>query len=400
MIDQKKSPVSQRRQAKGITGDIRDYTISVPVQLKRLRKKPDLVRFQGDYYTLDDLLSKLAGDALEAREGGCRGSTPYGDASPAPVEPQTPAKPGPHEEVQFSDRHPANRLPRQYTVDGQTGEMLIGVEVRAEGARLPCRSLETTQPRTPQNLTGPHKKTALALSWNVAGLCEKYGVERVGFLTLTFADHVVDAREASRRFNSLATHVLKSRYLDYIRVLERQKSGRIHYHLLVVLPDDIKTGFDFGAVDQGNYKSANNHLRREWSFWRKTAHLYRFGRTELMPVKGTSDALGQYVGKYIGKHIGQREERDKGVRLVSYSRGARMATSRFTAIDHYSWTEGWRPRVKTFVEQMNRSFLVQFPHRPPMRCLDDLNFYLGPRWAYHWRDHIMSLPPADLSVPF
>jgi hypothetical protein len=70
MIDQKKSPASQRRQADGITGDIRDYTISVPVQLKRLRKKPDLVRFQGDYYTLDDLLSKLAGDALEAREGG------------------------------------------------------------------------------------------------------------------------------------------------------------------------------------------------------------------------------------------------------------------------------------------------------------------------------------------
>ena len=400
MIDQKKSPVSQRRQAKGITGDIRDYTISVPVQLKRLRKKPDLVRFEGDYYTLDGLLSKLAGDALEAREGGCRGSTPYGDASPAPVEPQTPAKPGPPEDVQFSDRHPANSLPRQYTVDGQTGEMLIGVEVRAEGARLPCRFLETTQSRVPQNLSGPHKKTALALSWNVAGLCEKYGVERVGFLTLTFADHVLDAREASRRFNSLASNVLKVRYLDYIRVLERQKSGRIHYHLLVVLPDDIRTGFDFAGVDRKDYTSANKDLRREWAFWRKTAPLYNFGRTELMPVKGSADALGQYVGKYIGKHIGQREERDKGVRLVSYSRGARMATSRFTAIDTYSWKEGWRPRLQTFVNQMNKAFSITHPHRPPMKCMGDLKFYLGPRWAYHWRDHIMSLPPADLSVPF
>ena len=285
-------------------------------------------------------------------------------------------------------------------MDGQTGEMLIEVGACAEGARLPCRSLETTQPKVPQNLTGPHKKTALALSWNVSGLCEKYGVERVGFLTLTFADHVVDAREASRRFNSLATHVLKSRYLDYIRVLERQKSGRIHYHLLVVLPDDIKTGFDFVGIDQGNYKSANNHLRREWAFWRKTAHLYRFGRTELMPIKGSADALGQYVGKYIGKHIGQREERDKGVRLVSYSRGARMATSRFTAIDTFSFKEGWRPRLKTFVDQMNHAFSITHPHRPPIRCIADLKFYLGNRWAYHWRDHIMSLPPADLSVPF
>lgn len=399
MTDKKKSPESQRRQAKGITGDIRDCVVSVPVRLKR-RRSETLLRFQGQYDTPQSLHKRIAAEAEESR--GCRGPAPYGDASHAPAGDQGPFQPGPHVGLEFSARHPANRFPAKYTVDGGTGEIYFGAGGGGgpEGGALPCRSLETTQSRVPQNLTGPHKKTALALSWNVSGLCEKYGVERVGFLTLTFADHVVDAREASRRFNSLATNVLKARYLDYIRVLERQRSGRIHYHLLVVLPDDIKTGFDFGGVAQGNYKSANNHLRREWAFWRKTAPLYRFGRTELMPVKGTADALGQYVGKYIGKHIGHREEADKGVRLVSYSRGARMATSRFTSIDSFSFKEGWRPRLKTFVDQMNHAFSITHPHRPPMRCMADLKFYFGPRWAYHWRDHIMNLPPSDLSVPF
>jgi hypothetical protein len=29
------------------------------------------------------------------------------------------------------------------------------------------------------------------------------------------------------------------------------KSGRIHYHLLVVLAQEIRTGFDFDAVKRG-----------------------------------------------------------------------------------------------------------------------------------------------------
>jgi hypothetical protein len=235
---------------------------------------------------------------------------------------------------------------------------------------------------------------ASALSWNVAHVCQKYGVERVGFLTLTFADHVLCAREASRRYHSLATAVLSKRYAAVVRVLERQKSGRIHYHLLVVLPDDIRTGVDFDAFADRDYRSANNHLRREWAFWRKTAGMYGFGRTELMPIRSDANALGQYVGKYIGKHIGQREERDKGVRLVSYSKDARMATSKFANVDKYS-TE-WRAKVLTF------SRIVQGwkPHAR-IRTMDDLATVLNDkRWSYTWRNFILDLPPSDLSVPF
>ena len=372
MTPENETPASLRRQAEGTTG-AGIAAGSVPGWAQKRRGAP-LVRFRGEYLTPEALagLCTREGDAFRARNDGRReadtgrGST--GDGSP----------------------HPADRFP--YRVDPATGEVIP----------LPCRSLETTQSgqgedrglTTPQGLAGPHRKVASALSWNVAHVCQKFGIERVGFLTLTFADHVLCAREASRRYNSLASNVLAKRYAAVVRVLERQKSGRIHYHLLVVLPDDIRTGADFDAFAKRDYKSANNHLRREWAFWRKTAGNYGFGRTELMPIRSDANALGQYVGKYIGKHIGQREERDKGVRLVSYSKDARIATSKFANVDKYA-TE-WRAKVQTFAR------IVQGwkPHAR-IRGMDDLALALDDkRWAYNWRDFIMALPPADLSVPF
>ncbi len=385
MTAQRETPAPQRRQAEGDTG-VRVARESVPAWAQK-RVGASLVRFRGQYLTPEGLNAQARTEAALGRVVG----TAHGDALTAcldsDVQPGAGGSPIPETAATPS----AERLcwePRELRWDAATGEL------------LPCRSLETTQSRTDGNtLSGAHKKTASALSWNVAHLCEKYGVDRIGFLTLTFADHVLCPKEAQRRFNSLASNVLKTRYLDYIRVLERQKTGRIHYHLLVVLPDDIRTGFKFEGVAKKDYSSANNHLRREWAFWRKTAPFYRFGRTELMPVKGSSAALGQYVGKYIGKHIGARIEQDKGVRLVTYTRGARMATSRHTVIGLHN-TNQWRGKVETFARQMTENFRVSHPHRPAIRSVEDLSFYLGPKWAYHWRDYIFSLPPADLTVPF
>lgn len=388
MTRQRETPASLRRQAEGSTG-VRDTGRSVAPGWARKPRGAALVRFGGEYMTPAALHAQIAAEAAQSRTGG--GGHPR--ANPlAPV--------GSREALQAAllsgerpPLHPADPLPPEtgtFVCDGQTGEV------------LPCRFLETTQPSyrgkggkgQPHGLAGPHRKVAAALAWNVAHLCGQYGIERVGFLTLTFADHVTDVREASRRFNSLATHVLRKRYAAFIRVLERQKSGRIHYHLLVVLPDDIRTGADFAAFEKRDYKTANNHLRREWAFWRHTAPAYRFGRTELLPIRSNGDALGQYVGKYIGKHIGQRHERDKGARLVSYSQGARMATSKHAAVSKYP--NEWRAKVLTF------SRMVQ-AWKPQLRveCLDDIGHALGDkRWSYNWRDFILALPPSDLAVPF
>lgn len=388
MSDQKETPASLRRQAKGTTG-VRCDSDSVAVPgWARKRRGASLLRFRGQYLTREGVEAQAREEAAQARlERGAGGEPPAvtlgnlaGAVSvEAAIQPQTSAL------------HPAERFWRRHREAWEAGDA-------GEAGPLPCRSLETTQPNgagntPPAGLVGPRKKVALALSWNVANMCKKWGLEHVGFLTLTFADHVLDPKEAQRRFNSLATHVLRKRYPAHIAVLERQKSGRIHYHLLVVLPDDIRTGIDFDAIANGDYKTANKALRLEWAFWRKTAPVYGFGRTELLPIKSDADAMGQYVGKYIAKGHACRTEADKGIRLVRYSGGARMATCKFAEL-----TQGpteWRAKVCTFVRQMSAAY----PSRR-IRDMDDLAFHFGKRWAYHWRDFIFQLPPSDLSIPF
>ena len=237
--------------------------------------------------------------------------------------------------------------------------------------------------RLASELSTKLRKSAAGLAWNVEYFCQKYGIEKVGFLTLTFKDHVTDFREAQKRFNSLKTHILKSRYQDYIRVLERQKSGRIHYHLLVALNCDIRTGFDFFAVKDNDYSSANHDIRSEWAFWRRTAPKYRFGRTELMPVRSTSEGIGKYVGKYIGKTLEMRKPEDKGCRLVEYSRGARMASTRFQFVSEGS--AEWRRKLGIFVH-----YIAENTGCEP--SFEGLRWILGVRWSYHWREFIFNLP--------
>jgi hypothetical protein len=183
--------------------------------------------------------------------------------------------------------------------------------------------------------------------------------------------------EAQRRLNSLSTNVIRRRYGQAIRVYERQKSGRIHYHLLVPVGADIRTGFDFSAIEDHDYRSASPALRAEWAFWRRTAKSFGFGRTELLPVLSTSEAVGRYVGKYISKHLGSRQERDVGVRLVSYM-GPRMATVKF------AWASGkgrdWREGLGALIEDLYESKQI---HRPTMEAMC---LRYGKGWAWKWRD--------------
>lgn len=256
------------------------------------------------------------------------------------------------------------------------------------GTPLPCQNSHNsiTGATQPPEFSPSARRTAYALQANVKGFVERHGIERVGFLTLTFADHVLVPKEAQRRQNSLSTNVLRKRYVEHLRVFERQKSGRIHYHLLVALHDDIRTGCDFEAFARGEYRSAPAALRAEWSFWRRTAKEYGFGRTELLPVRSSIEAIGRYVGKYIGKHLTARESRDHGVRLVTYS-CAKVATTRF------AWTspgaQTWRRNLGAFVTMMHECGAIK---RPTTEAMADR---FGPRWAWYWRDSIIGLPVRE-----
>lgn len=257
---------------------------------------------------------------------------------------------------------------------------------RPAPAGLPCLSSNNCTETPLRTLSQQHRKSACALAWNVQALVDRYGIEAVGFLTLTFADPVMCPKAAQQRFHSLATHVLKSRYREYIRVSERQKSGRLHYHLLVVMPDgiDIRTGCDFDAFARGVYRSAPPALRAEWTAWRVTAPRYRFGRTELLPVRSTSEGIARYVGKYISKGVANRNSMDHGARLVEYSRGARIANTKFAWAT--SGATAWRNKVALFAR------IVVFQQGIEPVTYDDLSVLLGRDWAYRHRDFIAALP--------
>ena len=234
-------------------------------------------------------------------------------------------------------------------------------------------------------LSTQQRKSAFVLRESVQQLADKHGLEFLGFLTLTFRQHITCPKEAQRRLNSLLTHVIKPRYREYVGVMERQKSGRIHYHLLILCEHDIRTGFDFEAVARHDYTSASTELRREWAYWRATAPKYGFGRTELLPVKSSIEAISKYVGKYISKHMEVRKNEDKGVRLVRYSRGARAGTTRFQF--QSAGSIEWRRKLKLFAGIVQATH----PHRE-ITQLSDLSRVLGKRWAYHHRDYILNLP--------
>jgi hypothetical protein len=255
---------------------------------------------------------------------------------------------------------------------------------------LPCLNSNNSDnaEASPWNLlTGSHRKVAFCLQGEILALVEDFGIEHLGFLTLTFADHVVDIREASRRFNNLNRRVLKARYKRLVAVPERTKIQRLHFHCLCVLDVDIRTGCDFEAFKKGDYRSASAVLKSEWKFWRETAPKYGFGRTELLPVKSTAEGISKYVGKYIAKHIDCRVEKDKGARLVryiGYRPGERSFHPHMMFNSEHAWL--WRQKVEKFTRQ-NRIF-----------DMEHFTKICGPRWCYFFQDAILhtDLPPGTV----
>jgi hypothetical protein len=251
-----------------------------------------------------------------------------------------------------------------------------------ENAKQPFETNASSELAKRLDLGKKYRKTSTALAFNVQCLAEKFPLKNLGFLTLTFADNVQCYKEASKRFNSLSSNVLNVRYEAWLKVMERQKSGRIHFHLIIVLSSDIRTGFDFEGISKQDYSTACPFLRSEWAYWRSTAKKFRFGRTELLPIKSSSEAIGRYVGKYISKHLDSRITEDKGARLVSYSKNMRTMNTKF------SWvTEGskqWRAKVKAFCYYVSERSGCQ-------PTLSGLRQELGPKWAYNHREFIASI---------
>jgi hypothetical protein len=275
------------------------------------------------------------------------------------------------------------------------------------GDSLPClnsnNSIEflPSDYRNPLNFLSPyHRKQALVQCDNAERFIRQIGIDRVGFLTLTFADNVTDNGEASRRFNSLNSNTFDV-FGSWLLVKERQvkrglkngDSGAWHYHLLVDVKKDIRSGFDWDSyaasielrkarkpyrdMELKAFRSANQNLRELWSYLRNNLPKYNFGRHELLPIRTNAEATGKYIGKYVSKHIENRISDDKGVRLFSCSKDLLRSSTKF------SWntenSKEWRRKLKVFA------------HLKGCETLDELSYKLGPKWVYKYWFEIMGV---------
>lgn len=243
-----------------------------------------------------------------------------------------------------------------------------------------------------------YRKAAHALAANVEHFVERYGVENVGFFTITFPKEVRTYQEAHRRYDNFARRVLAKLFGDRIRVLEAHADGRPHYHLLVDCMGDIRSGFDweyYAQVKNWNRglraeKPSGNlgrsvHLKALHDALREAAERYGVGRMELTPIRSCSEAVGRYVGGYIAKGAIFKDERYKGARSVSYSQSFDRKVK-----GAFSWVEDgrkWREAVASWARSHGCADLEQ------------VKAVFGPRWVYHHSDEILRHGEKPIDLP-
>lgn len=244
-------------------------------------------------------------------------------------------------------------------------------------------------------LNSYHKSQAQTLYENVDRLVNKdaISINHVAFLTLTFQDNVKDPKEAYRRFRSFNTNFLSKHpeYGQWVNVKERQNRGAWHFHMIISLTTDIQTGFDFDLYDTwldgprkpGSFPTGNKDIHRLWAELAVSLEKYGFGRIfTLEPIKD-KDAVGRYVGKYISKHLGQRDEEDKGVRLINYSKNWSIKNTVKRAWNTPN-AKLWRQKLNLFALRVGCTEMYQ------------LSEILGPGWAYKYAQEIFDITLGEV----
>lgn len=244
--------------------------------------------------------------------------------------------------------------------------------------------------------SGAEAKSAFHLRLNVASFVEHWGRKHCLFFTVTDEANLHPTQFARRWNHYLRRH--GSWIASFIRVLEPQKQGRPHYHLLIAVEWDTRPeSFDWKAFDEcqaerraygptakfrelrARYKaSASPELVGMWALLRKVLPRYGLGRAELLPLRKGKEAISEYVGKYLEAGLTLRKHSWKGCRRVEFDRRAKEAWLCCTRV--FAWhspgAKAWRARVG------------EIGHALGVNDMEGIKRRLGCRWAYHLREAI------------
>ena len=240
-------------------------------------------------------------------------------------------------------------------------------------------------------------KIVKSLRQNIKHWAKIYGVEKLFFLTLTFKEENLDAKEAQRRFNNFNRQFNRINQVQWLyKGVEPQERGTLHYHIIGYHTHDLGAEkLDWEAYKAtGKYRkekkwglmyknqraltaSANDHLKEMWGKVRKIAEGSKMGRSEFLPVR-SANSIGSYVGKYLGKCFASQNNNEwsKGLRRFSYSKKAPQVHGR-----QFSWVKGTK-------ELTWRQKLAGWAHGMGVKDPDDLERKYGKMWALEQRESI------------
>jgi hypothetical protein len=253
-------------------------------------------------------------------------------------------------------------------------------------------------------LTPNQKRVKQKMALAVELMVRRHGIEKVGLLTLSFgvpgsgkgSFATWELRQQAKhwefvqgRWHSFCTNVIAKRYADWICVFELHRDRVWHIHVVVSTRDDIRTGTDIATLS--NYElpywmRRGKHLRcealaKEWRELRVICCRYRFGRVELLPVKKTAAAVGNYLGDYLVKTY-EMMSGGKRCRLVRFSKGInQVISSKFTI--HNLGQLLYRTRLKIVAGMLR------------LTDYGDFADYFGSRWNYYLKNTIAWVP-----IPF
>lgn len=146
------------------------------------------------------------------------------------------------------------------------------------------------------------------------------------FFTITFKENLKwniqkDWEEAQRRWNSFTTHMMK-KFKYWVCVIEAQKRGSIHYHVICEYDKNISSGMTLYRIQNKKWKYANKNLKSLWKYYRSKMNEYHFGIVwNLVPIIGNPDNVSEYLIRYLVQWIYSDDfKRCFRGRIVRYSK--------------------------------------------------------------------------------
>lgn len=260
--------------------------------------------------------------------------------------------------------------------------------------------------------TSPHKtctkwtrgQCVEALNKNLRKFIIRHGENFVGMVTFTTKD-IPTLQEFYRRWHSLQRRALKRicPTEEYIAILEFQKRGAPHLHVLIAVKEDIKTGVRW-HLQKGQFhpvaSTLGPHLKWLFQELQEIQPAYGFGTwVSIQPIRTIDAAVSDYVSKYLWKGDPNTPEGAGRVRRVRYGHKKSM---RKDGIDNqrFSWLYGrswaWRRGMVKFAEIEARKYAErrQYGNGETEELITGISeakirMILGNRWVYHYRESII-----------